>query len=155
MTTRGHEESEKLASVADILERECEPTIQEWLRRVNLVPALTDISLSDADHTLHLPKLFQDLICRLRLANDANPLVSESATAHGKIRYAQGYSAPMPVDESQVLQVATFSTLHLHQCEPDHTHMFLDVTVIANEVDRQLAEGLRSLMAANIAKGAA
>ena len=145
----------KLASVADILERECEPTIREWLRRVNLVPGLTDISLSDADRTAHLPKLFDDLICRLRLANDANPLVSESATAHGKIRYAQGYSAPMLVDESRVLQVATFSTLHLHQGELDHRHVLLDVMVIADEVDRQLTEVLRSLMAANIAEDAA
>ena len=39
----------KLASVADILERECGPTIIEWLRRVNLVPELIDIPLSDEE----------------------------------------------------------------------------------------------------------
>ena len=39
---------EMKSSVADILERELEPTIKEWLRRVNLVPELTDIKLSDA-----------------------------------------------------------------------------------------------------------
>jgi hypothetical protein len=80
----------KLASVADLLERECGPTIKEWLRRVNLVTDLTDVPLSDADRTGHLPKLFHDLIYRLRLVNDANPHASESATAHGKIRYVQG-----------------------------------------------------------------
>ena len=143
------------SSVADILERELDASIKEWLRRVNLVPGLTDISLSDADRTAHLPKLFDDLICRLRLTNDVNPPVSESATAHGKIRYAQGYSAPMLVDESRVLQVATFSTLHLHQSELDQTHVLLDVMVIADEVDRQLSEGLRSLMAANLTEDAA
>jgi hypothetical protein len=49
-------------SVADILERELEPTIQDWLLRVNLVPALTKVPLSDADRTAHLPKLYFDLI---------------------------------------------------------------------------------------------
>jgi hypothetical protein len=133
-------ESKMLASVADILERECEPTINDWLRRVNQIPGLTAIPLSDADRTGHLPKLFRELICRLRLASDTNPLLSESATAHGKIRYAQGYSAPMLVDESRVLQVATFSTLNFHQIELDHNQMLLDVMVIADEVDMQLRE---------------
>jgi hypothetical protein len=45
-------------SVADILERELVLTIKEWLRRVNLVSGLTNISLSDADRTEHLPKLY-------------------------------------------------------------------------------------------------
>jgi Domain of unknown function (DUF6908) len=40
-----------VASVADVLERELEPTIKEWLRRVNLVPELFNIPLSDADRT--------------------------------------------------------------------------------------------------------
>jgi hypothetical protein len=37
--------SNSLTSMADVLEREVEPTIKEWLRRVNLVPELTDIPL--------------------------------------------------------------------------------------------------------------
>jgi hypothetical protein len=145
----------KLASVADILERECGPTIKDWLRRVNLVPDLTCIPLSDADRTGHLPKLFHDLIYRLRLTNAPPPISSESATAHGKIRHAQGYSAPMLVDESRALQVATFSTLHLHHSELDHNRMLLDVMVIADEVDMQLTETMRALMAAKTAKDAA
>jgi hypothetical protein len=152
---RQFQHMKQLASVADILERECVPTINDWLRRVNLVPDLTCIPLSDADRTGHLPKLLSDLIFRLRLANDANPLSSESAMAHGEMRYAQGYSAPMLVDESRALQVATFSTLHLHHSELDHNRTFLDVMVIADEVDMQLTETMRGLMAAKKAKDAA
>jgi hypothetical protein len=61
---------EKSDSVADILGRELEPTIKEWLRRVNLVSELMQIPLSDKDRTRHLPALFRDLIFRLRLAKD-------------------------------------------------------------------------------------
>jgi hypothetical protein len=35
-----------VASVADILERELQPMIKDWLRRVNLVPALTKVPLA-------------------------------------------------------------------------------------------------------------
>jgi hypothetical protein len=109
----------KISSVADVLEREVAPTIKEWLRRVNLVPELTEIKLSDMDRTGHLSKLYADLIVRLRLAKDATPPISIAAAKHGKVRRAQGYSASMLIEESRVFQVATFSTLHLYQTELD------------------------------------
>jgi len=145
----------KAMSVADILERELEPTIKEWLRRVNLVPELTDVPLSDADRTGHLPKLCYDLISRLRLAKDAHPPVSAAAAAHGQLRRAQGYSASMLIEESRVFQVATFSALHLHQSELDQNQVLLDVMVIADEVDAQLMETVRSLMGGKVAEAAA
>jgi hypothetical protein len=137
------------------LERELQPTITEWLRRVNLVPELTDIPLSDADRTGHLPRLYFDLISRLRLAKDANPPISMAASAHGQVRRSQGYSASMLIEESRVFQVATFGTLHLHQSELDQSQVLLDVMVIADEVDAQLMETVRSLMAAKPAEAAA
>jgi hypothetical protein len=145
----------KISSVADILERELEPTIKEWLRRVNLVPELSDTKLSDGDRTGHLPKLYQDLICRLRLAKDVHPPVSMTAASHGKVRRAQGYSASMVIEESRVFQVATFGTLHLHRAELDQNRLLLDIMVIADEVDAQLKETVRSLMGKELSGAAA
>jgi len=142
---------QKVASVATILKRELEPTIKEWLRRVNLVPELTDVPLSDADRTGHLPKLYADLICRLRLEKDCQPRISIAAAQHGRIRLEQGYSASMVIEESRVFQVATFSTLHVHQSELDPAKLLSDVMVIADEVDAQLKEAVRSLMERKLA----
>lgn len=145
----------KVVSVADILERELETTIKEWLRRVNLIPELTDIPLSDADRTGHLPKLYYDLISRLRLAKDADRPVSAAAAAHGQLRREQGYSASMLIEESRVFQVVTFGALHLHRSELDRDQVFLDVMVIADEVDAQLMETVRSLTTEKVAESAA
>ncbi len=139
-------ELKKVTSIADILERELEPTIKEWLRRVNLIPELTDIPISDADRTGHLPKLYNELISRLRLGRDARPAISAAATAHGKVRFTQGYSPSMLIDESRVFQVVTFGTLHRHQSELDQNQVLLDVMLIADEADAQLMETVRSLM---------
>jgi hypothetical protein len=145
----------KLARVADILEREVRSMAKDWLRRVNLVPELTDIPLNDADRTGHLPNLYRDLISRLRRATDTESPISVAATAHGQIRRAQGYTASMLIEESRLLQVTTFSTLNLHQSELDHSQVLLDVTVIADEVDAQLMESVRSLMGAKLPEPAA
>ena len=142
--TEMNEKSES-GSVAAILERELEPTVREWLRRVNLISELTDIPLSDADRSGHLTKLFSDLIYRLRLPNDADRPVSVSAAAHGQRRREQGYSAAMLIEESRIFQIVTFRTLHLHLGELDQRRLLLDVIVIADEADAQLREAVRSL----------
>jgi len=133
----------KPESVATILDREIEPAIKEWLRRVSLLPELTQIPLSDEDRSQHLPRLFHDLACRLRLAKDIRLLASSAATAHGQKRRLQGYSPAMLVEESRLFQVVTFQTLHLHQCELDQDQVLSAVMVIADEADLQLAQAVR------------
>jgi hypothetical protein len=139
---------EHAKTVAIVLQRELNSTIKEWLRQVNLIPDLTNIPLSDSDRTGHLPKLFDDLLSRLRLPRNADPPVSVAASEHGKLRFEQGYSASMLVEESRIFQVSTFGTLHLHQSELDQNDVLLDVIIIADEADRQLTETVRSFMTA-------
>jgi len=55
--------------VESILKRELASTIKEWLRQVKLIPDLTNIPLSDSDRTGHLPKLFDDVLWRLRVTS--------------------------------------------------------------------------------------
>lgn len=132
-------------SVADLLARELEPTIKEWLSLVSMVPELAAIELSDADRSSHLPQLCRDVISRLRLGRDAPSSISAAAVAHGRTRREQGYSVPMLIEEARAFQVATFTTLHLHQNELDRDQVLLDVIVIADEVDLQLAQTASSL----------
>jgi hypothetical protein len=138
----------KIDSVANVLERELDFTVKEWLRRVNLVPELTETPLSDDDRTGHLPKLLTDLISRLRLGQKDKPPISAAAAAHGKMRYKQHYTPCMLVEESRVFQVSTFSTLQRCQTELDQRQVLLDVMTIADEVDAQLKETMRSLLEA-------
>jgi hypothetical protein len=134
------------------LERELASTIKEWLRSASLVPALKSVPLSDADRAGHLPRLFADLLCRLRLATgDDSPISVIAPTAHGRARFAQGYSVDMLVEESRIFEVSTFGTLHLHWRELDQNQALLDVMIIADEADRQLTDAVRGFMAAQAA----
>jgi hypothetical protein len=136
--------TKKAKSVATILEREVAATIKEWLRRVNLLPELIRIPLNDEDRAGHLPKLFHDLTCRLRLAKDAHLPLSGDAIAHGQRRRDQGYSPALLVEESRLFQVVTFRTLHLHKSELDQDQLLLDIMVIADEVDLQLMHAVNA-----------
>jgi hypothetical protein len=144
-------QSKTAKSVAAILEQQLGSMIEEWKRRVSLVPDLTNILLSDADRTGHLPGLFDEVISRLLGKRDAEPPVSIAARAHGRRRFAQGYSVAMLVEESRILEVTTFHTLQRHQRELDRNQVLPDVVIIADEADRQLEETVVGFMAARAA----
>jgi hypothetical protein len=74
-------------SVATILEREAETTIQNWLGLVEKELELTCISLTRLERTGHLPKLLRDVVLRLRLDTGLPAPISLAARDHGKMRF--------------------------------------------------------------------
>ena len=132
----------KPESVASILERETETTIQNWLNSVEQDAELTCIPLTQLERTGHLPKLLRDLIVRLRLDSGLKPPISIAARDHGEMRLQQGYTATMVVEESRILQVSIFSTLQRNLCGVDFSRLLLDVVTIADEVDSQLKQAM-------------
>ena len=127
-------------SVADILEEQLDSTIQEWVGLVEKEPELARIPLNFQERTGHLPKLLHDVIDRLRLDKGTKAPVSVAASHHGKLRRQQGYTAPMVVDESRILQVSIFSTLHKNEHRVMFSKLLPDVVIIADEVDAQLKQ---------------
>jgi hypothetical protein len=129
-------------SVASILERETQSAIQTWFELVETNAELACIPLTREQRTGHVPKLFQDLIRRLRLNSGLPALVSMPARDHGEMRCGQGYSAAMMVDEARFLEVSIFATLHRNRCRMDCRQVLLDVVTIADEVDSQLKQSM-------------
>jgi len=136
----------KPESVASILERDIDSTIQNWLDSVEQDAELTSIPLTRMERTGHLPKLLRDLIVRLRLDSGLKAPISIAARDHGEMRLQQGYTATMVVEESRILQVSIFSTLQRNLVGVDFSKLLLDVVTIADEVDSQLKQAIFSFV---------
>jgi hypothetical protein len=67
-------------------------------------------------------------------------LKSVAAGHHGKLRQQQGYTVPMVVEESRILQVSIFKTIHTNMRNVDFTNVMKDIVTIADEMDSQLKE---------------
>jgi CheY-like chemotaxis protein len=133
--------------VASILERDAPATINDWLDRVEREDELTCVPLGKEQRTGHLPKLIQELVHRLRVPRElGTKQVSEAAVAHGIIRRSQGYTFPMLVEESRILQVSIFHTLRSNLSTVDFSLLLTDVMTIADECDSQLKQALVSFM---------
>jgi CheY-like chemotaxis protein len=139
-------------SVATILERSTHSTIQDWFERIELDESLMAIPLSRELRCVHLISVFRDLVNRLR---SFKPLgskepMSVSASEHGSTRRKQGYTAAMMVEESRVLQVSIFNTLQKNLASIDFSVLLLGVMTIADEVDSQLSQAMKSYIAESV-----
>ena len=141
-------------SVADILEHELESVITDWLYRVEQEPDLTCISLNFEERTGHLPHLLRDVIKRLRLDEGTKAPISVAAAHHGDLRYQQGYTVAMLVEESRLLQVTIFTALHKNVRHLEFSALLPHVVTIADEVDAQLKQQMLRFMAADAAERA-
>jgi len=135
--------------VADILEREMDFVIHDWMEMVEKQEDLMHIPLNFEERTGHLPQLLGDVIARLRLDVGTMAPISVAASQHGDLRRKQSYSVAMVVEESRLLQVCLFTTLHKSASYLDFTKLLPDVITIADEVDAQLKQQMLRYMAAN------
>jgi hypothetical protein len=90
----------------------------------------------------------------LRLDSGTKTPISKAAAEHGDLRRKQGYTVAMMVEESRLLQVSIFTTLHKNATQLDFGVLLPDVVTIADEVDAQLKEQMLRFMAADAAKKA-
>ena len=141
---RGVKSVRPIENVANILERETQSTIEDWLLHVELEPQIITVRLDPKERSGHLPQMFRDLVTRLRhpLPLGTRALMSPSAARHGLARRKQGYSAAMMVEESRMLQVSIFQTLQDNLHQVDFSLLLVDVMAIADEVDSQLAQAM-------------
>ena len=98
------------AKVAAILEREMDFAIHDWMEMVEKQEDLMHIFLNFDERTGHLLQLLRDVIARLRLDVCTKAPMSTAASHHGNLRRKHGYTVPMMVEESRLLQVCLFAT---------------------------------------------
>jgi DNA-binding response OmpR family regulator len=133
-------------SVATILERSAESSIQDWFERVEQEETLMAVPMNRELRCGHLTQVFRDLVDRLR---SFKPLgtkepMSAASAEHGGTRRKQGYTAAMMVEESRVLQVTIFNTLQNNLASIDFSVLLIGVMTIADEVDSQLSQAMKS-----------
>jgi CheY-like chemotaxis protein len=139
-------------TLATILERTTQAGIDDWYTAVEKEDALTSVPLSREERCRHLPQLFRDLGRRLQAFQPlgSKELKSQSASEHGLERRRQGYTASMMVEESRILQVTIFHTLQKNLGTIDFSVLLLGVMTIADEVDSQLSQAMKSYIAESV-----
>jgi hypothetical protein len=136
--------------VGVILRRCAGGIVEGWLARAKQSSELNVVPLSDEQRAIHVLRLVEDMALRLSTSSDAmkdsDAIFSGAAVAHGKLRYLQGYTPAMLVDESRILEVTVFGMLQSNLNSLDLSLLLPDVTAIADEVDGQLTQSIGGYM---------
>jgi ActR/RegA family two-component response regulator len=143
-------------SVADILDHDVNILIERWLERVERIKELAAIPLTVKERTAYLPEIVKNLSTRLRGVRDVEVIDSPSAAAvkHGQIRFRQGYTPPLIVQESRILQVSIFETIERNLGTVDFNQVLPDIMIIADEVDSQLKQAIDAFLVSQHEQGA-
>jgi hypothetical protein len=131
--------------VADILERNVFVTLDDWLDRIESDAELAQVNLSKQDRLGNLAKLIWDLSYRLRVPRKLGiEPVSDAAVELGRLRYSQGYSISMVVEESRILRICIFETLYRRLSAHHFRSVLSNAKTITDECDSQLKQTLAS-----------
>jgi CheY-like chemotaxis protein len=135
--------------VASILDRDVAILMQRWLARVEQVEELAAIPLAPSERVAFLPEMIKSITARLHGTREIEAIDRpiEAAVGHGQSRYRQGYTAPMIVQESRLLQVSIFETIQRNLSTVDFTRVLPDIMILADEVDSQLKQTIASFLA--------
>jgi ActR/RegA family two-component response regulator len=136
----------EIESVSAILDRTTDAAIEEWYQLVLMDRVLMSVPMTCEHRCGHLPQLFDNLVVRLRSSTAIcnKESLSAHAAMHGLDRRRSGYTAAMLVEESRLLQVSIFQTLHNNRANIDFGLLLVGVATIADEVDSQLRQAMES-----------
>jgi hypothetical protein len=137
---------QQLERVPDIIKRNRDQLVSQWLQRVNANPELVTVSLSDAERRDHVPELLNEAIAHAC----GDPIAEEdrlnAAEQHGTLRYHQGYSVAMLILEAQLLQDVIAECIRDHVFAIDLSQLIPDIVKIADTISAELRESSRSFM---------
>jgi hypothetical protein len=104
------------------------------------------IPMSREQRCGHLPDLFREMICHLCAQKPigTKELMSSSAREYGAIRFSQGYTATMLVEEFRMLQISIFHTLQNNLANIDYSVVLANVMTVADQIDFQLHQSVAS-----------
>jgi ActR/RegA family two-component response regulator len=123
--------------------------VQQWLRETEADQRLAAIPVSPKERIDRLPLLLQDLATALRGAAPKLPAESFRAAAiHGRDRAGQGYTIPLLVAETRILNRVIASVLQENLLSIDLSTLFPDALRVGEYLQALLEESIRAFQAA-------
>jgi len=131
--------------VSDLIHQQTDVIIDQWYEVVEANPDLTGIKLPRQDRIDHLPQVLQEIAERINSRSQTpSSNAAEAAALHGKARYEQGYTIPLLVVESRLLQRVISTTLQTNLLAIDISMVIGDLIQIGETLTSLLEEAIRS-----------
>jgi YesN/AraC family two-component response regulator len=122
--------------------------IQEWLAVVRADPEISRLRLPDSERTDHLPDLLDDMAHMLQSREGMTSSARvQAAKLHGRIRRQQGYSIPMVLEETRILQQKIFTAIQADLLSVNFSLLIPDIMRTSDTLEVQLRASIEAFLA--------
>src|SRR5215472_3022806 len=133
--------------VAAVLRERTNEVTQKALRKMKANSDVTPLSMPDRERVDHIPLLLVRIADQLDSNDpDLSSFAKSEAAAHGTLRYRQGYSAPMLVEDARLIDEAIFDTIQEQLMTLDLSTLISDLRHVSRILELQLKESLRAYL---------
>ena len=140
------ENPRKSERVPSVVEKNKDKVMGEWLRRVQANEELQIVTLSEAERRDHVPGLLEEAISHAR-GEYIGAGRQKAAEQHGTLRYYQGYSVPMLIAESRLLQDVIAECIQSNFLLIDLSKLMADVLKMTDTISMELEQSVRAFTA--------
>lgn len=120
---------------ADVIERETDFVIHDSMERAQNHEDLMHIPLTFGARTGHLPQLVREVQPDYDWMSGQRPRSRLRRVITGTLCRKRGYRAAMLIEESRLLEVYLFTTLHKSSTQLDLIKLLADVVTVVDELD--------------------
>jgi YesN/AraC family two-component response regulator len=134
LKNRDHPVQYQIKRVSAVLAENKDSIIEDWYREIENHPEFSSITMSREERISHLSALIEDIIL-VELGTPASrEQMLEAAKAHGALRWRQGYSAEMLVEEMRVLYRVLAVQVHRYLLSIDISFLIGDLEAVADRL---------------------
>ena len=133
--------------VSVILRESAEQLVERWLLRVQENAELSKIAMPQRARIDHVPSLIEEIADRIEsYPHDVSDSVIEAAGTHGRQRYRHGYTIPMLLVESALLQKTITEVLQENLLTIDISTLIQDMRLVAEVINRAAELSVRAFL---------
>ncbi len=133
--------------VSVILRENARQLVERWLVRVWENPELSKIEMPEHERIDHVPNLIEEIAHRIEsYPHDVGDSAIKAAAAHGKQRHRHGYTVPMLLVESALLQKTITEMLQENLLAIDISTLIPDMYLVSEIINRTAELSVRAFL---------
>ena len=133
--------------LSEIISANISNITQDWLASVRKDPELARVGLTDAEYTDHVPRVLEAAL-KVSHGKEISEADWRAARDHGTIRRKQGYTVPLMIRESRLLQDAIASCMQANLLAVQISYLISDLILIHRTKQILLEESVNAFLAA-------
>jgi ActR/RegA family two-component response regulator len=135
--------------ISQVLRDKSNDIVEQWLKVVLSKPLLAAIPMSREERIDHVPELVLELVVRIESERDEpSTQALGAAEAHGRNRFASGYTIPLLVLEARLFQRVVTTVLQSNLLAIDISSLIPDILQIGDSIAHLLEASIRAFQEA-------